>query len=153
MPHFIAWTSQNYTDDLLLKALTDDRSPTGVGVTVGSVGVLSYQRIFREVLEDSPPTLDPTSSPSSSPTGSPTMLPTATPSIEPTILNFTSDTNPFNIFPNHLFYSNISANHNASNVIGVTFPILFGIVDVEGGHIKVIIFPLSCRTMPITSSI
>eukprot|EP01039_Chlorochromonas_danica_P000767 gene767-832_t len=74
-----SWTSKTYWNDTLLGSLSiyDQETPgVGLAVTVGSMNVLSYQRIYREVAYK-----HETSAPTSAPTLSPTISPTASPSV------------------------------------------------------------------------
>eukprot|EP01038_Epipyxis_sp_PR26KG_P008170 gene8170-11055_t len=66
-----SWTSQYYNNDTLMDSLLiSEESGQGLGVTVGSMGVLSFQRIYRQIQ----------SQPSFSPTFEPTIEQTSVPS-------------------------------------------------------------------------
>lgn len=118
------------------------------------MGVLSFQRVYREVLDGSVsqptsqptsvPTQQPTSKPSSQPSVTPTLRsiakPSSEPSFSPNSFNGTQTTANHSTIGQHrilLTHNNTESNVTASSFAGITFPILFGIIDVENGVVKV----------------
>lgn len=130
----------NYTADSLLKAVDNN---AGIGITLGSMGVLSYQRVFREViaLSTNMPSSQPSISPSSQPTQNPTVQPSSSPTSSSTHSNNTMSMNTFfsmdgsqNIDSSSFDGKRLESN---SSSLGITYPIIFAIIDVEDGTVKV----------------
>jgi len=81
------WTSPTYSNDTVMREIgvLDDIVGAGSAITVSSMGVLSYQRIYRQTrLHEEVVTVNMTSTPSSQPSSQPSSSPSAQPSTQPT---------------------------------------------------------------------
>lgn len=88
---FVAWTSTAYRNDTLMQRINLDQqydAGVGLGVTIASMGVLSYQRIYRGSIAYVVPTARPTQYPTAAPTVTsvPTDQPSVTPTFDPTFV-------------------------------------------------------------------